>query len=203
MTLNGVYPGFDYNTITDVVLHLRYTARDGGDAFASTVTAAVKSHLNELALAESRRGLYRMFSARHEYPTAWGRFINPEPGQDQVLTLEMPPERFPFFTNGLDIKAGGIDVLAKTKDSGDYTLEIAPPTGSPVSAPLVADAGLGGVHHWVSPPFTPKIDLGRAPSTGTPPTWSVKLKRLSANDFQSLGADEVDDVVLIVGYQVT
>ena len=29
LTLNNVYPQFDYSTISDVVLHLRYTARDG------------------------------------------------------------------------------------------------------------------------------------------------------------------------------
>ncbi|MGH2479856.1 MAG: neuraminidase-like domain-containing protein, partial [Ktedonobacteraceae bacterium] len=46
LTLNNVYPQFDYSTITDVVLHLHYTARDGGSAFASTVTGAVKTQLN-------------------------------------------------------------------------------------------------------------------------------------------------------------
>jgi hypothetical protein len=203
VALNAVYPGFDYRTIADVVLHLRYTARDGGRTFATAVTDAVKSRLNELALAQNRRGLYRLFSARHEYSTGWARFLNADTGQDQTLTIEMPPERFPFFTNGLDIKVGGLDVLAKTRDSEDYTVEVTPPGGGPVTATMSADAALGGVHHWVSPPFTPKIELGRAPMVGTPPVWQVKLKKASANDFRSLAADEVEDIVLIIGYQVS
>jgi hypothetical protein len=34
LTLNNVYAQFDYATISDVVLHVHYTARDGGSAFA-------------------------------------------------------------------------------------------------------------------------------------------------------------------------
>jgi hypothetical protein len=44
-----------------------------------------------------------------------------------VLTLETTPERFPFFTNGMDIKAGGVDVIARTADTSGYTLVITPP----------------------------------------------------------------------------
>lgn len=204
LTLNNVYPQFDYTTITDVVLHLRYTARDGGSAFATTVTSAVKAQLNTIALAESRKGLYRMVSARQEYGTAWARFLNPGSGNDQVLNLPMPPERFPFYTYGLDIKVASIDVLAKTSDSGDYTLVVTPPGGSPTSVTFSADATLGGVHHWANPNLSPKVDLGKTPSTSaTPPTWSFKLKKGSAADFRSLTAADLDDLVVIVGYQVS
>ena len=204
LTLNNVYPQFDYSTITDVVLHLRYSARDGGSAFATTVTSAVKAQLNAIALAESRKGLYRLFSARQDYGTAWARFLNPGSSTDQVLNLPMPPERFPFYTNGLDIKVASIDVLAKTSDGGDYTLVVTPPGGSATSVTFSADATLGGVHHWENPNLSPKIDLGKTPSnSATPPTWSFKLKKSSATDFRSLTASDLDDLVVIVGYQVS
>ena len=203
LTLNNVYPQFDYATITDVVLHLRYTARDGGGAFASTVSSAVKAQLNALALAESRKGLYRLLSARQDYGTAWARFLNPGSGNDQVLNLPMPPERFPFYTYGLDLKVASIDVLAKTSDSGDYTLVVTAPGGSPNSVTFSADNTLGGVHHWENPNLSPKVDLGKTPSNGaTPPTWSFKLKKSAATDFRSLTAADLDDLVIIVGYQV-
>ncbi len=204
LTLNNVYPQFDYSTITDVVLHLRYTARDGGSAFASTVTSEVKAQLNAIALAESRKGLYRMVSARQEYGTAWARFLNPGSGNDQVLNLPTPPERFPFYTSGLDLKVTSIDVLAKTSDSGDYTLVVTPPGGSATSVTFAADATLGGVHHWENLNLSPKIDLGKTPSSSaTLPTWSFKLKKSSATDFRSLTATDLDDLVVIVGYQVS
>jgi hypothetical protein len=199
-----VYPQFDYSTITDVVLHLRYTARDGGSTFADTVSSAVKAQLNAIALAESRKGLYRLFSARQDFGTAWARFLNPGTGNDQVLNLPTPPERFPFYTYGLDLKVVTIDVLAKTSDAGDYTLVITPPGGSASTVTFSADASLGGIHHWENPNVSPKIDLGKTPSNGaTPPMWSFKLKQASATDYRSLAAADLEDLVLIVGYQVS
>ena len=204
LTLNNVYPQFDYATITDVVLHLRYTARDGGNAFGKTVAGAVTSQLNSIALAESRKGLYRLFSARQDYGTAWARFLNPGVGNDQVLSLPMPPERFPFYTYGRDLKVVSIDVLAQTSDAGDYTLVVTPPGGSATTATFSADATLGGLHHWENPALSPKIDLGRAPSNGAAaPTWRFQLKQAAATDYRSLTAANVDDLVVIVGYQVS
>jgi len=204
LTLNNVYPQFDYSTIRDVVLHIRYTARDGGSAFAQVVSSAVRADLNAIALTKSRKGLYRLFSARQDYGSAWARFLNPGPGNDQVLNLPMPPERFPFFTYGLDLRVATIDVLSKTGDAGDYTLVITPPGGTATTVTFSADPTLGGVHHWEKPNVSPKIELGKVPSNGTtPPTWSFKLKKASATDFRSLTGDDLDDLVLIVGYQVS
>ena len=101
---------------------MRYTARDGGQPLATAAAASAKAQLNSVALAESRTGLYRLFSARHDYPTNWAQFLNPAPGTDQTLTLEMPPERFPFLTNGLDLKVRSLDVVAVTSSGDAWTL---------------------------------------------------------------------------------
>jgi peptidoglycan hydrolase-like protein with peptidoglycan-binding domain len=205
ITLNSVFRQFDYSTIADVVLHVRYTARDGGSAFASTVASAVKTQLNAITLAGNRKGLYRMFSARHEYGTNWARFLNPGTGKDQVLTIEMPPDRFPFFASGMDIKVGGIDVLAHTADAGDYTLVITVPNGATQTVTLSADPTLNGLHHWGNSSLSPKVDLGHAPTpTGMPPPkWTIKLKKAAATDFGSLTASDLDDIVLVVAYQAS
>jgi len=149
--------------------------------------------------------LYRMFSARQDFGTAWARFLNPGTGNDQVLNLPTPPERFPFYTYGLDLKVVTIDVLAKTSDTADYTLVITPPgTTTQTTVTFSADATLGGVHHWENPNVSPKIDLGKTPSnSATPATWIFKLKQASATDYRSLTAADLDDFVLIVGYQVS
>ncbi|HET8846688.1 MAG TPA: neuraminidase-like domain-containing protein, partial [Ktedonobacteraceae bacterium] len=204
LTLNNVYPQFDYSTIRDVVLHIRYTARDGGSTFASVVGEAVKAQLNLVALAESRKGLYRMFSARQDYGTAWARFLSPGTDNDQILSMPTPPERFPFFTYGLDLKVVSIDVLVQTSDTDDYTLVITSPGGVATTVTLSADQTLGGLHHWANPNVSPRVDLGKTPSDGTPPPlWSFALKKASATDFRSLSASDVDDLILIVGYQVS
>lgn len=205
LTLNSVRPLFDYSTITDVVIHLRYTARDGGAAFSALVDQSVHSQLNAFALAESRKGLFRYFSARREFGSSWAKFFNPGPGNDQVLSIDMPPERFPFYTNGLDVKVRGIDVLARTADSGDYTLVITPPGGSAQTVTISADSSLNGLHHWSNQALAPKPDLGRAPSpsTGTPPTWQFKLQKSGAADFQSVLPADLLDFDLVIAYEVS
>src|SRR5262245_16827976 len=72
LDLSKQFKTFDYTTITDVILHLRYTARDGGQTLND---AAVASVTNRFADAGTRP-LRRFFSLRHEFPMEWNRFVN-------------------------------------------------------------------------------------------------------------------------------
>ena len=63
---------FDYGTISDVILHLRYTARDGGDELRDAATASVTQLLSDA----TARPLLRLFSLRHEFPAEWHRFLS-------------------------------------------------------------------------------------------------------------------------------
>ena len=203
LRLNPIYPQFDRSTVTDVVLHLRYTARDGGAAFAMTASDQAKKTLNQIALAESRRGLFRLVSARHDAGTNWARFLNPGPGVDQVLAIDTPADRFPFFTNGLDVKISGIDVIASMDDPADYSMVITPPGGTPRTVTLAADPTLGGAHHWSLHPLAPKVNLGKAPSTKPYPSWSIKIQKPGAADFRSLPPGAINDLFLILQYEVS
>jgi hypothetical protein len=49
---------FDYNTITDMVLHMSYTARDGGSTLRDSVETALATGLNNMLLEAERKGLY-------------------------------------------------------------------------------------------------------------------------------------------------
>jgi Tc toxin complex TcA C-terminal TcB-binding domain/Neuraminidase-like domain/Putative peptidoglycan binding domain len=204
LTLNNVYPQFDYSTISDVVLHLRYTARHGGSPFAAAVAASAKAQLNAVALAENRKGLYRLFSARRDFAANWEMFLSPAPGADQVLTLPLPPERFPFYTNGLDIQADGIDVIATAGTTSTYDLELTTPGGTVRPATLTPEPALGGAHH-AHLALTPALNLGRAPTpvSTTPSTFSLKLRQSGTGDWRSLNPSDVNDILLVLSYHVT
>ena len=165
---------------------------------------AAKAKLNAVALAESRTGLYRLFSARHEYPTNWAQFLDPAPGDDQTLQIDMPPERFPFFTHGLGLKVKSIDVLVNTTDTGPYTLELTTPKGATQTVTMNPDPTLDGMHD-VNVALSPNVDLGRAPtpSSTPPPTWTIKLKQSAAADYKSLQASQLDDILLVVSYEAS
>jgi hypothetical protein len=89
---SGVTP-FDFSTISDVILHLKYSARDGGDQLRHDAATSLQTRVNSMLVSLKDTGLTRMFSARHEFPTEWYAFLNPAPGADQVLTLNRPSTR--------------------------------------------------------------------------------------------------------------
>lgn len=83
---------FDYNTISDVILHFRYTAREGG---ALLKKAAISSLTDKMKRAKAA-GMQRLFSIRHEFPAAWSKWMA-EGQTESKLKLELRKEHYPFW----------------------------------------------------------------------------------------------------------
>ena len=64
--------GLALESATDFILHLRYTARDGGPDLEDGARNAIKKRIGPA----TRTPLYRMISLRHEYPTDWSKYRN-------------------------------------------------------------------------------------------------------------------------------
>ena len=101
---------FDYDTISDVILHLRYTAREGGAMLKSAAIGAVKSLVeNAIPLP-----LVRLFSAKHEFPSEWHKFLHPtDTATSQTLQLDIGNERFPFHLRGRNITVNQVKLFLK------------------------------------------------------------------------------------------
>jgi hypothetical protein len=110
------YRAFDYSTISDVILHVRYTARQGVDA------TKVKTALDDLFQQPAPDGaeLALLFSLRSEFPTEWSSFVN---GTD--FTASIRQQFFPYFVQGKAITITGLDLYAadpkKHRAIGDVT----------------------------------------------------------------------------------
>lgn len=87
---------FDYDTITDVILHIRYTAREGGEPLRANATEYLKTLIAQ-ALAS---GCWRLFSLRHEFPNEWAQFQNQTPAQGERCKLAFTPraEHYPYWS---------------------------------------------------------------------------------------------------------
>ena len=122
---------FDYDTISDVVLHLRYTAREGGQLLRSGAIDNLSIKIDEA----NTIGSVRLFSIRHEFPTEWANFKNIKIEgaiKTATLSLEIREEHYPFWSQGKD-RLGAIkkfEIIAKTgedttinKASGEGTGE--------------------------------------------------------------------------------
>jgi hypothetical protein len=78
----------DPRTITDLVLHIRYTARDAGATLAKAAKTAAASAVKTA----------RFFSVKTDFPDAWQQFVDTPPvGGQRNLTLSFGAERFPSY----------------------------------------------------------------------------------------------------------
>jgi hypothetical protein len=63
---------FDYTTISDVILHVRYTAREAGDPLGSQAITELISMMD----TAGQSGQFLMFCLRFDFPTEWSAFVN-------------------------------------------------------------------------------------------------------------------------------
>jgi hypothetical protein len=114
---------FDYDTISDVILHVRYTARDGGEPLKS---GSIKN-LQTLIDNAQNVGWVRLFSVRHEFPTEWAKFKGADLSTTPTvgLSLTLLPQHYPFWAQGMLVKG-----KVKVNDVGLFT-EMPPATRNP------------------------------------------------------------------------
>jgi Tc toxin complex TcA C-terminal TcB-binding domain/Neuraminidase-like domain/Salmonella virulence plasmid 28.1kDa A protein/Putative peptidoglycan binding domain len=131
------FPTLDYQTISDVVLHLRYTAKDGGEEIREAARDAVKAHFGDTANAHlgdtANSPLVRLFSLRHEFPAEWHRFVTTpaDPTANVTATVDLSVERFPYFTHGQQLTIRGAKVIARGTPGTAPAVAIAPGTAAP------------------------------------------------------------------------
>ncbi|HKO41664.1 MAG TPA: neuraminidase-like domain-containing protein [Pyrinomonadaceae bacterium] len=103
LELPSAVRSFDYDTITDLVIHLSYTARDGGDIFKQAVNGQLESALNDLKKLLNVNGvtLARLISLRQEFAADWNRFLSPATGETQQITLNLTKQHFPRYLDYL------------------------------------------------------------------------------------------------------
>ncbi len=117
---NEILRQFDYDTISDVIMHVKYTARESGGVFKEGATDYIKDFIMNTADL-SEQPLMRLFSLKHEFPTEWHKFLYPSAsGGDQVLIFTLGKERFPFIAQGMDIIVMKLDLFAKCTGTGKY-----------------------------------------------------------------------------------
>ena len=118
LTLPADVRQFDFDTITDVILHVRYTAREGGEALKA---AAVKNLQTQINKAQTV-GSVRLLSVRSEFPSEWARFrqvkIVPATTPTAGLSLALRPEHYPYWAQGLIGKGPvkGVDLYGEMSD---------------------------------------------------------------------------------------
>jgi hypothetical protein len=198
---------FDYSTISDVILHLKYTARENGGLFKEKSVAYIKDFfLNAAELSD--QPLMSMFSMKHELPAEWHRFLYPAiESTEQVLNFTVGNNRFPFFTQDRDIIVMKIEVFARCTQAGDYHMVLSYinfdedlVTSSQITMPH--NDSYGGLHKATINVSDSGLYLEEQNITRE---MSMKVKHSTAPDYTGLVADpsEVEDIFLVFHYRLT
>jgi hypothetical protein len=107
---------FDYSTISDVVLHLRYTAREGGRPLRDGAIG----HIQELIGQANTSGLARLFSLKHEFPAEWHQFVASNTDESSItggpFTATIKKSYFPFFAQGKTITIDKVELHTIQED---------------------------------------------------------------------------------------
>jgi hypothetical protein len=160
LVANSYLPQFDYDTITDVVLHVRYTAREGG----ALLKQAAQTNLVAKVGGAETVGSVRLFSMRHEFPTDWAKFTSTAPGTTASLSFNLWPQHFPFWAasflskgvKGVQFYAettGQVNLSASSAMTNPDTLKLDPSLG--LSTGSLANVPLPPISDPSSPPATP------------------------------------------------
>jgi Tc toxin complex TcA C-terminal TcB-binding domain len=129
LSLPAQLRSFDYTTISDVILHIRYTARQAGEPLAAQTTKELTAMLD----TAGQSGQALLFCLRYDFPTQWSAFVNGT--GDFEVTLDK--QSFPYAVQS----AGRLTIDTLTLYAGA--------AGSLASVSLAADlaglsAGLNG-----------------------------------------------------------
>jgi len=96
---------FDYDTITDVVLRLRYTSLDGGDKLKAPAADSVQDYVKSVEELSRDEGLFAIFDLKNDFPNEWHAANNPAAGAtERVMTIGKLNEKLPIFTKGREPK---------------------------------------------------------------------------------------------------
>jgi hypothetical protein len=96
---------FDTDSLTDLVISIGYTAREGGEPLRQAAFAAARRHLPGDG--------WRFFELRHDFPDAWQQLRDSalEEGRRARLRLRLERQMFPFIPHGREITLEGMVIL--------------------------------------------------------------------------------------------
>jgi hypothetical protein len=102
LELPNAFRPFDYMTISDVLLHVRYTARQGVDR------KQVLSELRDMLTNANESGLALLFSLPHDFPTEWSAFLN----GTSDFAVRLRKDYFPYVVQSEKLKIAGLELYA-------------------------------------------------------------------------------------------
>jgi peptidoglycan hydrolase-like protein with peptidoglycan-binding domain len=190
LSLPKAHNQFDFASITDVVLHVDYTARAGGPG----LTGLAVDNLDDV-LPTSGAAL---FVLEEQFGTAWHQMLFPGEDADQELVFDLSAEHLPYWARvraaTQPVKVAAADLVLDTVHTDPFAVQWrlpGQPAATEVPAPL--DPAFGNAPHSPLAPMPAPSMLGQ---------WKLRLKRAAAPDYRSLLPEDVRRAYLLVRFDI-
>src|SRR5690606_4475222 len=104
---------FDYNTISDVILHLKYTAREGGSLLKEAANNSIKEQIQSIHQSLNQKGLHVGLNLKNDKPNQWHLLK-----QEGVVNLLLDKSKLPYMVQGFDsIEVDKVTFLAEINEN--------------------------------------------------------------------------------------
>lgn len=192
---------FDFSTVSDVLLQMRYTARYGGDPFRKTVNDAITGSMNSIIeyATAAKNKFYRVIPLKHELATEWHRLFNPpQPAGDQELLLSLTNEWFPFFMKEKNLQVDDVHIYVKYKKG----IVATPFRFSFELATAAAPPALGVPSDELGMKKYARNGLNNAIPANLPLNYKLIGWKQAGAVHSRFTANDIEDIVLAVHYEV-
>ncbi|MCT8997229.1 Tc toxin subunit A-related protein [Chelativorans intermedius] len=140
LELPDVIRQFDYSTISDVIIHVRYTAREGGSTLRQLASTTLKEKLQEMRQGLGKTGLHVVVDLKRDHFNAWHELKS-----TGATNLTISGDRLPYFTQPLGPVLGTVTLLAGVAGKpASFTVGL---DGSNVNLNLSSEWGLNLADH--------------------------------------------------------
>ncbi|MDB5227214.1 MAG: hypothetical protein JWN78_1407, partial [Bacteroidota bacterium] len=103
---------FNYNSISDIIMHVKYTARCGGENLKTAALNRLTKNINSIV----KDGLIRVFNLKNDFPSEYHELLNPKNGEAQKTTIKIEQNHLPYFLQGKTVTVSKVEVYLKAKD---------------------------------------------------------------------------------------
>jgi hypothetical protein len=196
LELPAAFRPFDYATISDAVLYLRYTARDAGGSLKQSAEGGLAQAVNAITAARGEQGFSRLFSLRHEFPTEWHRLTGgANPAVRASEKFAVTKNRFPFLVGDRDITVSSVDLYAVPKQAaetlGFHGLTVTLP-GAQSSVLMTEGAS---IERLSARTFNASLAVAKEEANAR---WTFEVPAENVDTFQKA----VDDILMVCHYSI-
>ncbi len=192
---------FDYETISDAIVHIKYAAREDAGPFKN---GAITNLRDYFSLDETTPSL-RLLELKKDFPSQWYKFLTPtNTGDPNIFEFEMAPSLFQIKDKNKTLKINTIYLLARCTDAGSYSVVISPPL--PAAPPGSDTFAMPVISQYGALHFAQKnvsaLGIEIVP-TDPPVVWHLRMTRPGGGNLQvdpMTHIMEVEDLMMILGY---